>query len=158
MAVKTSPVGLTNLMTSLGLAPEPVIVGVVSFVVLPDAGVVIVGGLPLTTGVVGVIGVAALLAVLASPGAGDVVALNCGDVPTVPALGVAGTTKPLLTVGLIGPGVVQVTVWLAVLQLHPLLVNVAGALTPVGSVTVVVIGPVAAPGPLLVTVTGTLLG
>ena len=127
-------------------------------VVLPGPGAVIVGAVPAATGVLGVMGVAALLAVLASPGAGAVVALNTGCVPMVLLLGVAGTVKPLLTVGLIGPGVVQVTVWLAVLHVQPLLLNVAGALTPLGKVTVVVSGPVAAPGPLFVTVTGTLLG
>ncbi len=52
----------------------------------------------------------------------------------------------------------QVAVWPLVVQLQPLLLNMAGALTPVGNVTVVVMGPVASPCPLLVTVTGTLLG
>ena len=40
----------------------------------------------------------------------------------------------------------------------PLLLKLAGALVPAGSVIVVVIGPVVGPVPLLVTVIGTLLG
>jgi hypothetical protein len=44
-----------------------------------------------------------------------------------------------------------------VLQVLPLLVNVAGTVMPVGTVIVVVIGPVAGAEPTFVTVTGTLL-
>ncbi len=82
-----------------GRVAVPVMVGVVSLVVLPLAGAVIVGGLPLATGLVGVNGRAALLLVLVSPGTGAVVALNTGWVPTVLALGVAGRVKPLLLSG-----------------------------------------------------------
>lgn len=57
----------------------------------------------------------------------------------------------------IGPGFTHVTVWPLVVQALPLLLNDAGALVFVGSVIVVVTGPVVGPLPLFVTVTGTLL-
>ena len=98
-----------------------------------------------------------MLLVLASPGTGAVVALNWGWVPTVLMSGVAGTLKVLLLPGAIGPALRQVTTWLAVVQTQPLLLKLAGADTPAGSVTVLVSGPVAGPWPLLVIVIGTLL-
>ena len=125
--------------------------------VLLAAGTTMIGALPLLTGVLLVRGIAVLLVVLVSPATGAVVALNTGCVPTVLALGVAGTLKPLLPLALIGPGLTQVTMLLLVVQTQPLLLKLAGAVTPVGKVTVVVMGPRVGPLPLLVTVTGTLL-
>ena len=144
-------------MTVLPGSAIPLMVGVVSPVVLLLPGAEIVGAVPPATAVVGVSGLATLLMVLASPGTGAVVALNCGCVPTVLISGVAGTLKVLLLPGAIGPALMQVTVWLAVVQLQPLLLKLAGADTPAGRVTVLVSGPVAGPWPLLVIVMGTLL-
>ena len=144
-------------LTKLFGSAVPLMTGVAELMALVLAGAAMVGAVPLLTGVLGVIGLAVLLLVFVSPGAGVVVALNTGCVPIVPLLGVAGKVKVLLSVGLIGPGFVQVEIWPLVLQVQPLLLNVAGALTPLGSVTVVVIGPWALPGPLLVMVIGTLL-
>ena len=144
-------------VTELFGSALPLMTGVVVFVAPLVAGAVIVGALPLLTGVAGVIGLAALLAVFVSPSAGAVVALNTGCVPTVLGLGVAGTVNVLVLFGVIGLGLVQVATWPLVLHVQPLLVNVLGALTPLGNVTVVVSGPVASPGPLLVMLIGTLL-
>ena len=63
----------------------------------------------------------------------------------------------LLAPAAIGPGLTQVTICPLVVQVLPLLLKEAGADTPVGKVTVVVIGPVVVAVPLLVTVTGRLL-
>ena len=64
----------------------------------------------------------------------------------------------LLAFGAIGPAVTQVTVWPLVVQVLPLLLYDAGAVTPVGRVMVVTMEAVVAPVPLLVTVMGRLLG
>ena len=109
----------------------------------------------------GVIGVAALFPVTISPGVVGVAVNGVGDVPTVLAAGVTGTLITLVLLGatlLIEPGLVQVTVCPTVVQVLLLLVNVAGALIPVGKVIVVVIMPVVGEVPIFVTVTGTILG
>ena len=99
-----------------------------------------------------------MLPVLVSPGVLVVPVNGPGDVPTVLALGVdwhldrvadTGIERARrgagdgLTTGGTTPG--------------PPSLKLAGALTPAGSVIVVVIGPVVGPLPLLVTVIGTLL-
>jgi hypothetical protein len=113
------------------------------------------------TGVVGVIGVEPLLPVLLAGSLGaDEPPLNAGVVPAVAAEGVTGTLIVIALFGatLLNPlGVKQVTVCPDVLQVLPPLAKVAGADTPVGSVMVVVIGPVAGPEPTFVVVTGILL-
>ena len=135
----------------------PITVGVVSFVVLPFAGVLMTGAVPLLAGGVVVSGVAALLAVFCSPATGKVVALNTGCVPTALTPVKTGTLKPLLLPALMGPRLAQVTICPLVLHTQPLLLKLAGALMPLGNVTVVVMKPSAAPLPLLVMVTGKLL-
>ena len=99
-----------------------------------------------------------LLPVFVSPVTGFVVALNIGFVPTVVTSGVTGTLNVLLAPAAIGPRLVQVTVGAEVLHVQPLLVNMGGAVTPLGNVIVVVIMPGAAPLPLFVTVIGKSLG
>ena len=124
---------------------------------LGDPIAVVKSGTP-ATGAVGVNGVAALLPVAVSPGTGAVVALNIGLVPTAALVGVIGTLKLSELAAVIDTGFVQATVELVVVQLQPLLIKLAGAVTPAGNVTVVLIGPVAVPVPMLATVTGKLLG
>jgi hypothetical protein len=114
----------------------------------------VTSGVPKTTGAV--IGAAGLLPGLESPGV-VVVAVKVGVVPTAAGVGVIGTAKVLLVPAAIGPGLVQVTVPLVVVQVQPLLVKVAGAVTPEGKGSDVLIGPVVGPVPMLVTVTGRLL-
>ena len=109
---------------------------------------------PPIIGCVGVIGAAALFPVFVSPVTGVVVALNTGDVPEVEAFGVTGTLKVLLPPAAIGPAFVQITEGVVVEHVQPLFVNVAGAVTPVGKVIVVVIGPIAGPVPTFATVIG----
>ena len=113
---------------------------------------------PPIIGIEEVIGTAVLLAVFVSPDIGVVVALNTGDVPEVEAFGVTGTLNVLLPPAAIELGFVHVTEGVVVEHVQPLVVNVAGAVTPVGRVIVVVIGPAAEPPPILATVTGILLG
>jgi hypothetical protein len=112
--------------------------------------------------VVGVIGVAGLLPVLATGSLGaDEVALNCGLVPAAAANGVTGTLITMALVGAIllkGPGVLHETVSPVVVQVLVPLVKLAGAEVLAGKVIVVIIGPVAGPEPILVVVTGILLG
>lgn len=104
------------------------------------------------TAAVGVI-VAVLFAVISSPTGGVVVALNTGFVFTDAAPGVIGKVKLEELPTLKGTAIEQVTVRTTVLQLQPLLTKLAGVLTPVGKVTIVVIVPVAAAVPILATVT-----
>ena len=98
-----------------------------------------------------------LLPVFVSPVTGFVVPLKIGFVPTIDAFGVIGILNKLLAPAAIGPALVHVTEGADVEHVQPLLVNVAGALTPLGSVMVVVIMPGAAPFPILATVIGKLL-
>ena len=105
----------------------------------------------------GVIGAAALLPVFVSPVTGVVVALNVGDVPEVEAFGVTGTLNVELPPATIGPELVQDTEGVVVEHVQPLFVKFAGAVTPVGKVIVVVIGPEAEPVPIFATVIGKLL-
>jgi hypothetical protein len=107
-----------------------------------------------TTGLVICVGLAVLLAVTASLATGAVLALNIGFVPKILALGVTGTSKvELPAIGTL-LGLLQATTLPVVVQLQPLLVKVAGAVTPAGNETVVLIGPDAKALPLLATVTG----
>ena len=106
----------------------------------------------------GTIGVAELLPVTVSPVTGFVVAVNVGFVPIIVAFGVTGTLNVLLPPAAIGPALVQTTDGAEVLHVQPLLVNMGGAVTPLGNVIVVVIMPGAAPLPLFVTVIGKSLG
>jgi hypothetical protein len=99
-----------------------------------------------------------LLPVFVSPVTGVVVAVNVGFVPTVVAPGVTGTLNVLLPLDAIGPGLVQVTEGADVEHVQPLLVKVAGAVTPAGNVIVVVIIPGAEPVPTFATVIGKSLG
>ena len=109
------------------------------------------------TGLVGDIGVAALLPVFTSLLTGAVVAFTTGLVPSKVAFGVTGTLKVEAFPLFIGPWFVHVTVKFTVLQLQPLLIKLAGAVMPVGNVTVVDIRPMLGAVPILLTVTGMLL-
>lgn len=99
------------------------------------------------------VSVALLLAVLLSPGVATRF-VKVGDVPTAAANGVIGTVKVVLAALASGPGLEQATLVPVVEQLKPLLVNVAGAVTLAGIVSVVVIGPVVGALPMLLTPTG----
>ena len=105
----------------------------------------------------GVMGVAALLLVAVSPGVPAVALNGPGVLPAVPLLGVMGTCTVLLALGASGPALLQATVLPLVVQLQPLLLKVAGAVTPLGKVMVMLIDPVVVAVPLLVTITGTAL-
>jgi hypothetical protein len=116
------------------------------------------------TAVLGVIGVAGLLLTKEVGSFGELgVAVNGpGVLPIVPTVGVTGMSKTavLLPATLLnGPGVVHVTTCPVVVQVEPLVVNgPAGALVPVGKLMVVVITPASGAEPVLVSVTGMLLG
>lgn len=121
---------------------------------------VIKSGAPALAGATGdvvAVGVAVLLLVFVSPVTGFVLALNTGFVPTIDAFGVTGTKKVLSLPAAIGPKLVHVTEGAVVEHVQPLLVKVAGAVTPVGNVIVVVMMPGAAPVPIFLTVMGKLL-
>ena len=98
--------------------------------------------------------------VIASP-AFATVALKVGIVPTIAAFGVAGTLNVLADVAPVvvkDVGLVQVTIELDVLQVQPFDVNVGVVVIPNGKVITAVVVPVVAAEPMLVIVTGILLG
>jgi hypothetical protein len=105
-----------------------------------------------------------LLLVFASPPPA-LVALNVGEKPTSTGLGVIGTLMVLLPPFGMGVLLVQVAV-LAVkgsggcvaVHVHGPLVKLAGAVTPGGKLTVVVTGPLVGATPMLLMVTGKVLG
>lgn len=94
--------------------------------------------------------------VVTSPGVATTLE-NVRVVPTALFSGVMGTRNVEFAPLAIGPAFVQVTDTPDVTQPNPLLVKVAGAVTLAGSVSVVVMGPVVAPEPILLTVMGKLL-
>jgi hypothetical protein len=116
------------------------------------------------TAVIGVIGAAGLLVTKEGGSFGELgVAVNGpGVVPTVAGLGVTGISKIVVlfpTTLLKGPGVVHVTTCKEVVQVEPLVVKgPAGALVFAGKLIVVVITPASGAEPILVSVTGILLG
>jgi hypothetical protein len=77
-----------------------------------------------------------------------------GVVPTAVGPGVTGILSGALAPAAIGLGSVQVTVLPLVVQVQAPLVKLAGAVMPVGSGKVTVVGPVVGPLPMLVTVIG----
>ena len=109
-------------------------------------------------------GVAVLLLVLVSPPP-LLEALKVGVKPTSTALGVTGTLivlPPLTGIGALLTQVAELVVkasggWVAV-QVHGPLIKVAGAVIPAGRATVVVIGPLVGATPMLLMVTGKVLG
>jgi hypothetical protein len=109
------------------------------------------------TGVVTVVGAAVLLVEELSPGIGATSPVNVGLVPTIVALGVIGTLNVVDVPLAKAEEVLQLTTDPAVMQLQPLLVKLAGAVTPVGKLTVTANGPPAEAVPTLETVTGKLL-
>jgi hypothetical protein len=101
-----------------------------------------------------VVGAAVLLVGELSPGIAATLPLNVGLVPTMAALGVMGTLKIVDVPLPKAEEVLQLTNAPAVIQLQPLLVKVAGAVTPVGKFTVTFNGPPAEAVPTLEIVTG----
>ena len=87
--------------------------------------------------------------------------MNVGVVPTIAAFGVTNTLNTLVEVApevVKGVGFVQVITELDVLQVQPFDVNVGVVVIPKGKVTVAVVVPVVAAVPILLIVTGILLG
>jgi hypothetical protein len=106
-----------------------------------------------------VVGADVLLIVFGSLAIGVVCAVNVNGVPAVLAFGVTGILITLFPATAIPFGVVHITLKPVVLvHVQPLSVNIAGVVVPAGKLIVVVNGPLAAPVPILATVTGMLLG